>query len=530
VRVVSIGVTGRPSVREDVSTNSRAGTPSPFSWIDLALVACAGVLAAVVRVPGLTDRGLYRDDAWVALSSRADFATAWRLGITMPGYELAIGAWGRLSLATWWMQMPGLLASVATVVGVYLLARRLSSGRLASFGAAALIALSPMAVIYATRVKSYSVDALASVVILALAVRVLERPDWRRWIVLGVAAVATTALSVSVLPVALSAVAWCGWRGLRDAGALIEWRLLWRSPAAAVPLAYAAFVLVLVFVVLAAVPPSLRYFWEPKYVSSPSGAVEALGDFVDGLIAETWGLGTVALSVVLVGVLIVRRDVAPLLVAPVVLSFLLAVAQRAPFGGGRTDIYLYPCIAIALALTVHHVVGRLPTHGIAPVVGAMALLGLAATLPGRNALSATPYPSADVEQLTRQVTQLRQPDDGVVVAPFTRYAFALYDDKPPTLTLSSNYSTGFTASSTDPDVLIMPAEYYEGGYSLEVVDSFVAGRNRIWYLATDTPESDTPADVQATEYDGERRLLASGFALELRIDVAGAHADLLVRR
>jgi hypothetical protein len=499
--------------------------------MDLALIACVSVLAAALRYPGLTDHGLYRDDAWVALSSRADFATAWRLGITMPGYELAIGVWGRLSLSTRWMQTPELLASVATVAGVYLLARHLSCGRVASFGAAAVIALSPMAIIYATRVKSYSIDSLSTVLILALAARVLARPDWRRWSALAVAAVATTALSVSVIPVAVAAVVWCGWRGLRDCGGPSEWRRLWRAPAAVVPIAYAAFVFVFAFAVLAAVPPPLRYFWEPNYVSGPSSAVNAIEGFVGGLFAQTWGLGTMALSLILLGVLTCRRDIAPLLVAPVALGFLLAVAQRAPFGGGRTDIYLYPCIAIALALTVdHHVIGRLPTPAVIPVVSAMALLGVAATLPSRYALTATPYPSADVEQLGREVTQRRQPGDGVVVAPFTRYAFALYDDEPPTLTLSSNYSTGFTASSTDPDVLIMPAEYYEGGYSLEVVDPFVAGRNRIWYLATDSPESDTPADVQATEYDGERRLLASGFTFEQRIDVAGAHADLLVRR
>lgn len=58
---------------------------------------------------------------------------------------------------------------------------------------------------------------------------------------------------------------------------------------------------------------------------------------------------------------------------------------------------------------------------------------------------------------------------------------------------------------------------------------FARSRSRVWYLATDTPASHTSPAVQENEVIPERQILAEGFVIERRIDVAGAHADLLVR-
>lgn len=141
-----------------------------------------------------------------------------------------------------------------------------------------------------------------------------------------------------------------------------------------------------------------------------------------------------------------------------------------------------------------------------------------------------PYPCADMADLAAAVRRQAAPGDGVVVAPFGRYAYAVYSRRPPEVILSSWYSTGVTVASTDPDVLIVPAKFYETGYDPDAGATFARGRSRIWYLATDTPASDTFPWVQEHEYIPERRILAQGFVIERRIDVAGAHADLLVRR
>jgi hypothetical protein len=93
---------------------------------------------------------------------------------------------------------------------------------------------------------------------------------------------------------------------------------------------------------------------------------------------------------------------------------------------------------------------------------------------------------------------------------------------------SQDYATGFTVDSTDPDVFIMPAEYYESGYTPDVILDYAKGRRRVWYVATDTPIFDTPASVQRNEQVPEQRLLDAGFHVADRLEAHGAHADLLV--
>jgi hypothetical protein len=120
------------------------------------------------------------------------------------------------------------------------------------------------------------------------------------------------------------------------------------------------------------------------------------------------------------------------------------------------------------------------------------------------------------------------PGDAIVVAPFGRYPYALSSARAG-IVLSRRYSTGFTVASNEPDVLVMPAEFYEQGYEAEVAVRFAASRARVWYLATDTPASDTPPDAQRHEYEPERLIVDSGFTLVDRLPAYGAHADLLVR-
>jgi hypothetical protein len=60
---------------------------------DLGALAAVTALGLWLRAQGLSDVGLWRDDAWVALTSRVDVATAWRMGVTAPGFTLVERAW-----------------------------------------------------------------------------------------------------------------------------------------------------------------------------------------------------------------------------------------------------------------------------------------------------------------------------------------------------------------------------------------------------------------------------------------------------
>ena len=480
-------------------------------------------LALAVRVPALSTSGLYRDDAWPMLATRTGLGRAVRMGVTTPGFEVFIRTWGGLGSSTWWAQAPALAASVVVVAVAYLLARQLGCRPAAALVGGGVLALAPMAVLFATRVKPYAFDALSCLLLLALAVRLAERPGTRRWAALAAACVAAPLFSASVLPVALTAMAWCGWRALTASGTTA----LGRRLAVAVPAGYAVVVAGYAAAVLGNVPPPLRDSWASHYVDGPGSARFVLDEFASGIFYRHGPTGPLLLAAVFSGVVWARRDLAPLLLGPVVLAFGLAVVDRAPFGGGRIDVYLYPCLALALAVAVEKALAVRPVPVAALVVGA-AMVVSAATI-SRNHADHNPYPGADTAGLIAAVRAEMAPGDGLVVAPFTRYAFALYDRPRPEVILSARYSTGFTVASPDTDVLLLPAEFYETGYDPDQAVPFARDRRRVWYLATDSPLSDTPAEVQANEHEPERRLLADGFVVERRIDVAGAHADLLVR-
>ncbi len=160
------------------------------------------MVALWLRVPGLTTLGLYRDDAWPALATEAGLFDALRMGVTTPGFELFLRFWLSFSRTTPWAQIPALTAAVLTIAGVYVLARRLDCGRVAAAVAGGLLTLSPVNVLYATRVKPYQFDALSAVAIIAAAVAVVDRPSSRRrWAVLLVVSVVSAVFSASTLAV-----------------------------------------------------------------------------------------------------------------------------------------------------------------------------------------------------------------------------------------------------------------------------------------------------------------------------------------
>lgn len=480
-------------------------------------------LALAVRLPSLSTTGLYRDDAWPLLAARTGLARAVRIGVTIPGFEVFLWAWGRVSTATVWAQAPALVASVTAVALAYGLARKLGCEPFAAVVAGGILALAPMAVLFSTRVKPYAVDAVVSLILFALAVRLAQAPSRRRWVSLTAVAVMAPLVSASVLPVALTAMAWSASRGWTHPDATRQSRLL----ALALPAGYVAMVALYAFVVLGNVPPPLHDSWASHYVDDLGGARYVFDEFAAGIFYRHGPTGPLLLVAIVAGVVWARPHLAALLLGPVLIAFGLAVVGRAPFGGGRTDIYLYPGVALAVALTVQRALGGRRLRWAGPAV--TVALALFAVTDGRRHVEGNPYPGADTARLIALVRNQMVPGDAVVVAPFTRYAFALYDRTAPEVLLSSRYSTGFTVASPDSDVFILPAEFYETGYDAGAAVGFVGDRRRVWYLATDTPVTDTDPAVQAHEYEPEGRLLAEGFVIERRLDVRGAHAHLLVR-
>ena len=506
------------------------------------LVLLVGV-ALALRAPALTSVGLYRDDAWPALAARTDLGRALRLGITVPGFELAVRLWMGVSRSTLWAQAPVLVASLATVVATYVLVRRLGCGRTPALVAGGILTLAPVHVLYATRLKQYSFDGLLAVAVIAAAVWLWARPGSRsRWALLLGVCTAAALFSASTVPVGIVAMGASAWRGLRAGAAPGTTTALGpRGPArrlaVVVPGVYALAMAGYATAVLGSVPPQLHALWEPGFVdaSSPGRLVSTTWDvvsaFAAGLFYRRGPLGPLVLTAAVVGAVAYRRDLALLAVGPLAVAFALAVARRAPFGGGRTDAYLYPGVALAVALAVHHAVdagwfarvGERLVHGTV----AVGIFAFALTA-GRAHVRHNPYPGVDMAGLQAAVARQQEPGDGVVVTPFSRYPWALYGERRPVVDLSSRFTTGFTVRDRSPDTLIVEAEYVEEGYDPGVVVPFAERHRRVWYVATDSPPSDTPAEAQVREGDAERLLLDRGWRVERRIEVEGGHVDLLL--
>ena len=500
--------------------------------LDLALLVA---VALALRAPALTTVGLYRDDAWPALAARTDLGRALRLGITVPGFELALRVWMGVSRSTLWAQAPVLAASVASIVATYLLVRGVGCGRTPALVAGGILVLSPVHVLYATRLKQYSFDALLAVAVIAAALWLWSRPgSGSRWALLLAVCAAAALFSASTVPVGIVAMGASAWRDLRSA---CSEPAATRRLAVVVPAVYALGMAAYAIAVLGSVPPQLHALWEPGFAdaSGPgrllSTTWEVVSSFAAGLFYRRGPVGPLVLAVAVAGAVAYRRDLAVLAVGPLAVAFALAVARRAPFGGGRTDVYLYPGVALAVALALQKAidagwlarVGERLIHGV--VAAGVVAFALTA---GRAHVRHNPYPGVDMVGLQAALAAQEEPGDGIVVTPFSRYPWALYGDRRPIVDLSSRFTTGFTVRDRSPNTLIVEAEYVEEGYDPAAVVPFAERHRRVWYVATDSPSSDTPAEAQVREGDAEQLLLDRGWRVERRIDVEGGHAHLLL--
>ena len=185
------------SVRAD-SPERRDSNRVPATVVLLVLVGAG----TAMRVQGLTTLGFYRDDAWAALSSRVGLGTAWHMWLGAPGFYFLERSFFDLHPgSTWWAQLLPLAAGIAAIPAIYFLARHFGFRRIAGLVLAGIVCVSPVCVIYSTRVKEYSVVFLVSGAVLWVAETARCRPDRTRLTVLTTVSVVAFAVSASVGPV-----------------------------------------------------------------------------------------------------------------------------------------------------------------------------------------------------------------------------------------------------------------------------------------------------------------------------------------
>jgi hypothetical protein len=165
----------------------------------LAVLLLGTVLRLVHYVLG---RSLWLDEARLAL----DIASLSWTGLLKPlPYDQAgppLFLWGVKALTAgfgvneWTLRAIPVAAGIGVVWLIYPVARRFVSAPAATV-AAAIVAFSPSLIFFSNEVKPYSTDALATLVLLALAAAWHEQPeDTRRWALLTVAGAIAVWLSV----------------------------------------------------------------------------------------------------------------------------------------------------------------------------------------------------------------------------------------------------------------------------------------------------------------------------------------------
>ncbi len=496
----------------DGPRSTRAGGgPAAGSVRAIEVVALVGlvVFGAVLRAHGFTSFDLWFDDAWAAMPARVGLSQAVHMVLTAPGYSLMLRTWVRLDpTTTWWAQLPAYVLGLLAIPAAWGLIRWFRAPRWAAFGAAVVVATSPVAIQYATRVKEYPFDLLSACVLLVLAERVRRAPDAKRLLALAAASVITFFISAGVAPIvagAWAAVTVCVLPVRRLRGALAGALCLTAVGALAVWVAF-----------LRRLPGVLNTNWRRRgflldYRSLPRierSLSIIFGGFVHAVLAVPvpvsffrGGTGPHDLPVALLGALVVlvavafpivrswrRRGVDPALAASLalVVAVVLAAADRVPLGDGRTDEVLYPALLVCLAsaCTAAATALRRRVDAKAWAAPVAAALGVA-LLGGSVAIGATHeavYPSISLRGVWARLQPLVRPGDAVFVDTFNSFGWCYYQLTPCRIQVGGRpvWPQGFRpVARPSAYSVFIPAHY---GIPLPEFTAAQASAARIWYV------------------------------------------------
>jgi hypothetical protein len=413
---------------------------------------CIGltVLAALLRVSALSPPSLWRDDAWQALVVRVDrWDDIARMGQSAPGFSVLLKLWlslvGFSSMAA---QTLPFVAGVGSAPFAYLVARRIGLGTAGATAAGVTLAVSRRHAIFSTRVKPFTLDADVTLLLILLGFLVVAQPGRAsRWAMLVGVGILATVLSASTLPVVLGTALVAVVAAIRRGSGTAL------AGAALCILALFVGVWWAVWLRTEASNPWLREFWADSFMPLDRGVAGA----VHFTFSHTWHVFTGVSAAVpgdVTGVLVVlgavvlalrdRRLIALILSGPA-LALVAATLQLAPYGGGRTDIYLYPCCALALGALIDGLSSRLSGRA-----RSIALVLAFALLP--VGIKVRSYPDADIRAIVDIVQSEARVGDAIIVYPQDGYAYALYSRFPVRMIRSDFSMTGFTAAVDHPGV------------------------------------------------------------------------------
>jgi MFS family permease len=482
--------------------------------VDVFVVLALGFLKFFLVLPAIGPTSLYRDDAWQALSVRVDdIRDVLQTGVTSPGFALLLRFISKADeVSEQTLQAPALLAGILGPMVAFAISRWWGLSRSASIVTAMLLCVAPAHTDYTTRVKPYTLDAIATLVCLAISKSACDAPRKRiPWMLLVVAAVVSTSISATaglaastmVLVVAIIRRFDAPDQRWKDLVILLLFGCLlasWYS-----------------FVLDARLNVALHEFWRDRMAHWEDGLVQAvksiaanilrvfaslIPDNTDTALVPSAFLYLVPLAMLyavlafagIVRVWQTNWRYGMVLSTPLFLAVTLCAVGKFPLGGGRTDLYLAPIIAITVGCL-------LDWRPIRPYA-----VPLAATLCGVLSIAAgigarATYPQEDLKSLTADVEERAGSNDRILVFPETAYMYALYSRASVRTEPDPLSMTGFTPKLDDPRVFLMPGfefgtSIHEQGESACVVQLEKAMSEhppRIWVVAsTYFPEDTLP--------------------------------------
>jgi hypothetical protein len=469
---------------------------SPPRWLaPCGLGVALTAVALWLRVPPLDPPSLWLDDLWVVAPSRAtSVGDALEMMVTAPGFSALANLLPWLvGPASWAAQLLPFLAGVAAPAVALAVGRWMGWGWPASAATATVMAVAPEHLLYSTRVKQYTLEALVGLALLGLAWAVVERRSSAWW--LAAAAVGATVLSGSAGTFAGAVLgAACVVAVVSHGGRLRELA----APAGA----FGAFAVLWWVVYLRThVPEGLRDFWRDEFLRVDEGPRVLLLDVRDSLSRTAEGFVPVDpawfwLLLALVALVVWIPRLAVLVLAPVGVAVLLAALHQAPLGVGRTEVYLLPAAAVAVGGSVHGLTLRraLWARGAsaAVAVGLCAALLVGALEQGRRDQA---YPHEDVRGFIEEAQAgLGASGQLVLVYPATRWAWAIYSGRPFEPVRSSSSPTGFDLEMPAAGLHVLrPHRDDPEAYGAEL-EAAVEGQERVVFIA-----SHWQADITAIE-------------------------------
>jgi hypothetical protein len=504
---------------------------------DLTVVdglAMAAIVAAglAIRIPGLTSRDLWFDDAWAALPSKVPLATATRMVVTTPLYTLAMRSWILLHPgATWWAQIPALVLGTAGIVAVFALLRSFGFQRAYAYAAAVIVAVGPVTVMYSTRVKEYPADLLFACLVLWLADRWHGSPTPARMAALGIASAAAIATSAS------TAAAVGGVVVLAAVVALPRREL--RAQVAGLVGGLAVTTAVLYLAWLRHIPSQLRANWRThgfivgyaslhgiaySFQSIAAGLAHGILGvpvtytfFASALLAESM-LVAVATTLVLAALVLpplvraVRSKGREVVVtfscaAGIVLGVLGAVAGLSPLGDGRTDEVFYPMLLVLGAGAISWAAAAVGRRAPRTAHQTRAMRALCAAAVSIGALwfgvaHQAAYPPSGLTVVADQLRGHLEKGDLIVLDGYVSFTWGMEDQAPWGVSFVQGrvpWPMGFHVASLDPSV-VLSRNYLSPDAAFPAL---ATRTHRVWYVGINLGAYSpaTPSDLSQFPLD-----------------------------